>query len=59
MTNSALDHQLTTKQILAISDPSEFAALAEKLKQTQEYQTWNVTGHGIYGAALNNYQKYL
>ena len=59
LTNWAFDHQLTTKQILAISDPSEFAALAEKLKQTQEYKTWNVTGHGMYGAALNNYQKYL
>lgn len=59
LTNWAFDHQLTTKQILAISDLSEFAALAEKLKQTQEYKTWNATGHGMYGAALNNYQKYL
>jgi hypothetical protein len=59
LTNWALDHQLTTKQILAISDLLEFAALAEKLKQTQDYKTWNVTGHGMYGAALNNYQKYL
>lgn len=59
LTNWAFDHQLTTKQILAISDPLEFAALAEKLKQTEKYKTWNVTGHGMYGAALNNYQKYL
>jgi hypothetical protein len=59
LTNWAFDHQLTSKQILAISDPLEFAALAEKIKQTDEYKTWNVTGHGMYGAALNNYQKYL
>jgi hypothetical protein len=59
LTNWAFDHRLTSKQILAISDPVEFAVLAEKLKQTQQYKTWNVTGHGMYGAALNNYQKYL
>jgi hypothetical protein len=59
LTNWAFDHQLTTKQILMISDPFEFAALAEKLKQTHEYKTWNGTGHGMYGAALNNYLKYL
>jgi hypothetical protein len=59
LTNWAFDNQLTSKRILAISDPLEFAALAEKLKQTQEYRTWNVTGHSMYGAALSNYQKYL
>lgn len=59
LTNWALNHRLTSKQIIDISDLSEFAALADKLKQTPEYKTWNVTGHGMYGAALNNYQKYL
>jgi hypothetical protein len=55
----ALDHQLTTKQIMEISDLHEFLALAGEIKKTPEYKTWNVTGHGMYGAALNNYQKYL
>jgi hypothetical protein len=59
LTNWAFSHQLTTKQILTISDPLEFAALAKKIKQTDEYRSWNVTGHGMYSAALKNYQKYL
>jgi hypothetical protein len=59
LTNWALDHQLTTKQILSISDPLEFAALAKKIKQTDEYRSSNVRGHGMYRAALSNYQKYL
>jgi hypothetical protein len=59
MTNWAFDHKLTLKKIVGISDHLEFAVLAEKIRQTDEYKTWNVTGHGMYGAALNNYQKYL
>jgi hypothetical protein len=59
LTNWALTHGLTTKQIAAISDPTEFAALAVQLRQTQEFKEWNGTGHGMYAAALNNYQKYL
>lgn len=55
----ALDHQLTAKQIVEIVDPQEFMALADQIRQTPEYKTWNVTGHGMYSAALNNYQKYL
>jgi hypothetical protein len=59
LTNWALTHGLTTKQIAAISDPTEFAALAVQLRQTQEFKEWTGTGHGMYAAALNNYQKYL
>ena len=59
LTNWALDHQLTTKQILSITDPLEFAALARKIKQTDEYRSTNTTGHGMYHAALSNYQMYL
>jgi predicted restriction endonuclease len=59
LNNWAFDHQLTTKQILAISDPLEFAALAKMIKQTDEYRSSNIRGHGMYRAALSNYQKYL
>jgi hypothetical protein len=59
LTNWAVTHGLTTKQIAAISDPAEFAALAVQLMQTPEFKEWNGTGHGMYAAALNNYQKYL
>jgi len=55
----ALGHQLTSKQIREIVDPQEFMALADQIRNTPEYKTWNVTGHGMYSAALNNYQKYL
>jgi hypothetical protein len=59
MTTWAFDHQLTSKQLATISDPLEFAALVVTLKETPEYKRWNVTGHGMYAAALKNYQKYL
>lgn len=59
LTNWALGHQLTTKQLLTISDPQEFAVLAKKITQTDEFISWNATAHGMYRAALNNYQKYL
>lgn len=59
LTNWAFDHQLTTKQILAISDPLEFAALAKRIKQTDEYRSSNIRGHGMYRAALSKYQEYL
>lgn len=59
LTNWALSHQLTTKQLAEISDPIEFSRLAEQLKQTPEFKDRNTTGNGMYGAALNNYQKYL
>lgn len=55
----ALDHGLTSKQIVEIIDPQEFLALAKQIRETPEYQSLNVTGHGMYGAALNNYQNYL
>lgn len=55
----ALDYELTSKQIVEIIDPLEFLSLAEQIRETPEYQSLNVTGHGMYGAALNNYQKYL
>jgi hypothetical protein len=59
LTNWALAHGLTTKQIAAIFDPTEFAALAVQIRQTPEFKEWDGTGHGMYAAALNNYQKYL
>lgn len=55
----ASNHALSNKKILEMFDLVEFASLAMRLKETPEYKTWNVTGHGMYGAALNNYQKYL
>lgn len=55
----AFAHRLTAKQIAEIKDAQEFLVLADQIRETPEYKTWNVTGHGMYGAALNNYQKYL
>lgn len=59
LTNWAMSHQLTTKQIAEISDLSEFIGVAEQLKKTPEFVDRNTTGNGMYAAALNNYQKYL
>jgi hypothetical protein len=39
LTNWALAHGLTTKQIAAIFDPTEFAALAVQIKQTPEFKS--------------------
>lgn len=59
LTNWAKTHGITARSIADISNLSEFTIVAEKLRQTEEYKNWNVTGHGMYGAALNNYHKYL
>jgi hypothetical protein len=59
LTNWALTHTLTKKQIVEISDPSEFAVLAMQLRQTPEFKAWNASGHGMYSSALNYYQAYL
>lgn len=59
LTNWALSHQLTTKQLSEIFSSAEFIPLAEQLKQTPEFRDRNATGNGMYAAALNNYQKYL
>lgn len=59
LTKWALSHHLTKMQISEISDLSQFVTLAQQLRQTPEFQDRNVTGKGMYAAALNNYQKYL
>ena len=59
LTNWAISHQLTKKQLANIFDLSEFLAVAEQLRQTPEFIDRNSTGNGMYAAALTNYQKYL
>jgi hypothetical protein len=59
LNNWAISHQLTKKQLADISDPSEFLAVAEQLRQTPEFKDRDATGNGMYAATLNNYQKYL
>lgn len=59
LTTWALAHGLTKKPILEISDLYKFVTLAMLLRETPEFKLWNMTGHGMYAAALSNYQKYL
>ncbi|WP_323142698.1 HNH endonuclease [Massilia phyllosphaerae] len=59
LTNWAIGHQLTKKQIGNISDLAEFLTLAQQLRQTPEFKDRNTTGNGMYAAALSNYEKYL
>jgi hypothetical protein len=55
----AHQHVQISSRIGSIYDPAEFAALSVKLQLTQEYVTCNKKGHGMYGAALMQYQRYL
>ena len=59
LTTWARDGGHTLKRIIEITDIGEFEALTERIKHTLEYQTSNVTGHGMYAAALNKYKEYL
>lgn len=59
LTNWAISHQLTKRQIGDISDLPEFLALARQLRQTPEFKDRNTTGNGMYAAALSNYEKFL
>lgn len=59
LTDWAQANRLTSKPIVEIPDMEEFVALVKDLIRTPEFQQWNATGHGMYGAALNNYKKYL
>ena len=59
LTNWAIGHRLTTKQIADISDVGELNVLVERLSRTTEFINRNATGKGMYAAALSNYQKYL
>jgi len=59
LTNWAIRHGLTTKQIADISDVDELTVLIERLSRTTEFINRNATGKGMYAAALGNYQKYL
>ena len=59
LTSWAINHQFTDKQLVEVTDLQEFLALAAQIRQTSEYKTWNTTGHGMYAAALNHFQRYL
>lgn len=59
LTNWAIRHGLTTKQILDISDVDELSALIERLSRTAEFINRDATGKRMYSSALGNYQKYL
>lgn len=59
LTTWALAHGLTKKPILEVGDLYKFVVLANLLRETPEFKLWNMTGHGMYAAALSNYQKYL
>ncbi|HEU4852917.1 MAG TPA: HNH endonuclease signature motif containing protein [Telluria sp.] len=59
LTTWAHVHGITSKQIEGIVDVSEFAAIADELRETPEFKMWNKQGHGMYAAALNNYRSFL
>lgn len=59
LTSWAINHQFTGKQIAEITDLQEFLGIAAQIRQTAEFNSWNTTGHGMYAAALNHFQRYL
>lgn len=59
LTNWATKYKLSGKRIVEVTDLQEFEALAAQIRETSEYKTWNTTGHGMYAAALNHFQRYL
>lgn len=52
-------HGITSQQIEGIVDLTEFAAIANALRETPEFKKWNKQGNGMYGAALNHYRSFL
>lgn len=59
LTKWGTEHAILTAPIRTINDPNEFAELAELIENTDIFIDRNKRGNSMYGAALNNYAKYL
>lgn len=59
LTKWGTEHAILTAPIRTINDPHEFADLAELIENTDIFIDRNKRGNSMYGAALNNYAKYL
>jgi hypothetical protein len=59
LTKWGMEHKIISKPIRQVVDPQEFAALSELIEGTEIFSERNLRGNHMYGAALNNYAKYL
>jgi hypothetical protein len=59
LTEWAMEHKITSKSIRQVNDPQEFGALSELIEGTEIFAERNLRGNRMYGAALNNYARYL
>jgi hypothetical protein len=59
LTKWGIDHKITSKPIRQVIDPEEFGALSELIEGTEIFAERNLRGNHMYGAALNNYARYL
>jgi hypothetical protein len=42
-----------------VSSPSAFKAIAQAVRETDDFKDWNKSGNGMYSAALDRYEQYL
>jgi hypothetical protein len=59
LTKWGIEHNITSKPIRQVIDPEEFSALSELIEGTEIFAERNLRGNHMYGAALNNYARYL
>jgi hypothetical protein len=59
LTKWGMENNITSKPIRMVMDPEEFSALSELIEGTEIFAERNLRGNNMYGAALNNYAKYL
>lgn len=59
LTKWGIDHNLTSKPLYEVTDRDEFDAISELIEGTEVFGERNARGNHMYGAALNNYAKYL
>jgi hypothetical protein len=59
LTTWGFEHKIISKPISQVTDPDEFAVLSELIERTEIFTERNLRGNNMYGAALNNYARYL
>lgn len=59
LTDWAAQHAISKQPLRDIHDSNEFAAFSELIEGTDIFAERNARGNHMYGAALNNYARYL
>jgi hypothetical protein len=59
LTKWGIENKIISRPISQVSDPDEFAELSELIESTGIFAKRNQRGNHMYGAALNNYARYL